>query len=156
MRPRFFWVLIICISVRKTIENHICFGAVARKVENLVRFLSNFDPYFPIIRRVWKSCKIYIESIGIYCKYIESIESMEVKTLESNALPFHFAWRVLRDLIIHLILMSRGRKAKPPKLSKLVLGAEFLFTTFKFWFGFNRSGILCCIASKFWNWIVSP
>ena len=52
MRPRFFWVLIICISVRKTIENHICVGAVARKVENLVRFLSNFDPYFPIIWRV--------------------------------------------------------------------------------------------------------
>ena len=46
MRPRFFWVLVICISVRKTIENHIFVCAGARKVESLVRFLSNFDPLF--------------------------------------------------------------------------------------------------------------
>ena len=75
----------------KTIENHKCVGAGLRKVENLVSFLSNFDPYFPNIRRVRKRCKIYIESIGIYCKNIESIESMEVTTLGSNALSFHFA-----------------------------------------------------------------
>ena len=115
----FFGSWLYAFQWEKTIENHVCVGAVARKVENLVRFLSNFDPYFPIIRRAWKRCKIYIESIGIYCKYIESIESMEVKTLESNALPFHFAWRVLRDLIIHLILMNRGRKTKLPKLLKV-------------------------------------
>ena len=36
--------------------------------------------------------KLYLESIGTYC---ESIESMEVTSLESNALPFHFARRVL-------------------------------------------------------------
>ena len=83
----------------KTIENHKCVGAGPRKVENLVSFLSNFDPYFPNIRRVWKRCKIYIESIGACCKNIESTESMEVTTLESNALPFQFAWRVLLDLI---------------------------------------------------------
>ena len=77
--------------MRKTIENHKCVGAGARIVENLVRFLFNFYPYFPNIWRVQKRCKIYIESIGIYCKNIESIESMEVTTLESNALPFHFA-----------------------------------------------------------------
>ena len=57
-------------------ENHKCVVAGARKVENLVRFLSNFDPYFPNTRRARKNCKIYIESIGIYCKNIESIESM--------------------------------------------------------------------------------
>ena len=85
MRSRFFWVLVIRISVRNTIENHKCVGAGARKVENLVRFLSNFDPYFPNIRRARERCKIYI---GIYCK---NIESMEVTTLESNTLPFYFA-----------------------------------------------------------------
>ena len=39
-------------SEKKTIENQITGGAGARNVENLVRFLSNFDPYFPSIRRV--------------------------------------------------------------------------------------------------------
>ena len=76
---------------------HKCIGAGARKVENLIRFLSNFDPYFPDIHRARKRCKISIESIGMYCKNIESIENM-------------------------------------------------------YW---NRSCILCCIASKFWDWIVS-
>ena len=84
----------------KTIENHKHVSAGARKVENVVRFLSNFDPYFPSIRRVRKRCKIYTESIGTYCKNIESIESMGVTALESSALPFHFACRVLWDLII--------------------------------------------------------
>ena len=84
----------------KTIENHKCIGAGARKVENLVCFLSNFDPYFPNIWSVRKRCRIYIESIRIYCKSTESIESMEVITLESSALLFRFAWRVLWDIII--------------------------------------------------------
>ena len=88
MRSRFFWVLVICISVRNTIENHKCVGAGARKVENLVRYLSSFDLYFPNIWRAREKCKIYIESIGIYCK---NIESMEVTTLESNTLSFYFA-----------------------------------------------------------------
>ena len=82
----------------KTIENHKCIGAGARKVEHIVHFLSNFDPYFPNIQRALKRCKIYIESIGMYCKIIERIESM-------------------------------------------------------YW---NRSCILCCIASEFWYWIVWP
>ena len=96
----FFGSWLYAFQWEKTIENHKCIGAGARKVENLVCFLSNFDPYFPNIQRVRKRCKIYIESIGIYCKNIESIESMGVTTLESNALPFHFAWRVIWDLII--------------------------------------------------------
>ena len=68
----------------KATENHKCVGAGALKVENLVRFMSNFDTYFPNIRTARKS-KIYIESTGISCKNIEIIESMEVTTLESNA-----------------------------------------------------------------------
>ena len=96
----FFGSWLYAFQWEKPLENHKCIGAGARNVGNLVCFLSNFDPYFPNIRRVRKSCKIYIESIGTYCKNIESIESMEVTTLESNALPFHFAWRVLWDLII--------------------------------------------------------
>ena len=81
---------------------------------------------------------MYIENIGIYCKNIESIESTEVTRLESNALPFHCAWKgTLRpnnsaqayNLIEcqkHLILMSRGRNSKATKVaeSNLVLGAE--------------------------------
>ena len=81
----------------KAIVNHIYVGPGARKVENLVRFMSSFDLYFPSIQRVRKMCKI-----NIYWKYwnIESIESMEVTTLECSTLPFHFAWRVLWYLII--------------------------------------------------------
>ena len=74
-------------------KNHKSVCAGVRKVENLVCFLPSFDPHFPNIRRAWKRYKIYIESIGKYCKNIESIESMEVTTLESKALPFHFALR---------------------------------------------------------------
>ena len=107
-RPRFFWVLVICISGRKTIENHKCVGAGARIVENLVRFLFNFYPYFPNIRRAQERCKIYIESIGIYCKDIKSIQSMEVTTLESNALPFHFSWMIPWDLIIQFRSMIQS------------------------------------------------
>ena len=71
-------------------KNHESVRAGVCKVENLVCFLLSFDPIFSSIRRAWKRYKIYIESIGKYCKNIESIESMEVTTFESNALPFHF------------------------------------------------------------------
>ena len=94
----FFGSWLYAFQWEKTIENHKYVGARARKVENLVRFRFNFDPYFPNIRRARRRCKIYSESIEIYCKNIESIESM-------------------------------------------------------YW---NRSCILCCVASKFWNWIASP
>ena len=71
---------------------------------------------------------------------------MEVKTLESNALRFHFAWKgTLRpnnpvqayDSVRwqkYLILMSWVRNGKNTKVaeSKIILGAEFLCTTFIF------------------------
>ena len=71
---------------------------------------------------------------------------MDVTTLESNALPFHFAWKgTLRpynsvqaynsvDCQKHLTLMSRERNSKTTKVaeSKLVLGTEFLPTAFSF------------------------
>ena len=62
-------------SEKKNIENYICVGAEARKVENPVCFFTNFDPYFLNIWRVRKKCKIYIESSGRYCKNIESTDS---------------------------------------------------------------------------------
>ena len=76
----------------------------------------------------------------------KSVESMEVTTLESNALPFLFAWKgTLRpnnsaqaynlvECQEHLILMSRGRNSKTTEVaeSKFVLGAKFLFTTLSF------------------------
>ena len=96
----FFGSWLYAFQWEKTIKNNKYIGAGAHKVENLVCFLSSFDTYFPNIRRARKRCKSYIQSIGIYCKNIESIESMEITTLESNALPFHFAWRVLGHLII--------------------------------------------------------
>ena len=96
----FFGSWLYAFQWEKAIENHIHVGAVARKVENLVRSLSNFNPYFSSVRRVQKRFKIYIESIRIYCKNIASIESMEVTTLESSTLFFDFALRVLWDLII--------------------------------------------------------
>ena len=93
----------------KAIENHKCVVPGALKVENQVRFMSNFDTYFPNIRRARKR-EIYIGSIGISCKNIESIESMEVTMLESNALTFHFAWRVLWYLIIQFRSMFSWMK----------------------------------------------
>ena len=71
---------------------------------------------------------------------------MEVTTLESNALPFHFAWKgTLRpynsvqaynsvDCQKHLTLMSRERNSKTTKVAenKLVLGTEHLSTAFSF------------------------
>ena len=86
----FFTSWLYAFQLEKTIEKHKCVGAGACKVKNLVRLLSNFDSYFPNIRRVRKRWKIYIESIGIYCKNIESIESMKLTTLENDALPFLF------------------------------------------------------------------
>ena len=54
---------------------------------------------FPIFREYEERCKVYIESIGIYCRNIESIESIEVTTLESNALRTfrRFIQRIFRD-----------------------------------------------------------
>ena len=50
MRPRFCLGLgNVHFSEKKLYET---IGAGARKVENLVRFLHNFDPHFPNIRRV--------------------------------------------------------------------------------------------------------
>ena len=52
MRPRFFSGLgYMHFSEKKAIQNHKFVGAGAPKVENLVRFLSIFDSYFPNIRR---------------------------------------------------------------------------------------------------------
>ena len=103
-------------------------------------FFFNFDSYFPNIWAVQIMSKIYTESIGIYYKNIESIE---VTTLQSNAFPFHFAWRILWNLMIQFRSMiewkafylnessEKGKTANVAK-SKLVLGAEFLLTTFTF------------------------
>ena len=49
-----FWVLEICILVKKTTENHKSVDAGARTVENLVPFLPNFDPHFPNTRKAQK------------------------------------------------------------------------------------------------------
>ena len=71
---------------------------------------------------------------------------MKVTTLESNALPFHFAWKgTLRpynsvhaynsvDCQKHLTLMSWERNSKTTKVaeSRLVLGTEFLSIAFSF------------------------
>ena len=132
--------------MRKNYRNHKSVGAGARKVEKLVCFLPTFEPHFPNVYRAGKRHKIFVEIIGKYCKNIECIENVEVTTLESNALPLHFAWKgTLKhyssvqaynsvDCQKHLILMSRERNSKTPKVaeSKLVLGAEFLSTAFNF------------------------
>ena len=72
----FFGSWLYAFQWEKTIENHKYIVAGACKVVNLVCFFFNFDPYFPNIERARKRCNIYLESIGMYCKNIESIESM--------------------------------------------------------------------------------
>ena len=73
----FFGSWLYAFQWEKTIENHTCVGSLARKVENLVRFLPNFDPYFPSIRRVWKRYKIYIESIEYIAKILKVLKAWE-------------------------------------------------------------------------------
>ena len=103
---------------------------------------------------------MFIGIIEKYCKNIGSIESMEVTTLESNASPFHFAWKdTLRpynsvqtynagDCQNHLILMSRERNSKTTKVAerKLVLGAEFLSTPLSFGLFLVLTAEVFCVA----------
>ena len=72
------------------------------------------------------------------------IENMEVTAILCILTYFHFAWKgTLRpnnsvqvynlvDCQMQLIVMSQGKNGKITKVteSKLLLGAEFLFTTF--------------------------
>ena len=67
MRPRFCLGLgNVHFSEKKLYET---IGAGARKVENLVRFLHNFDPHFPNIRRVWKINRKILQKYWKYWKY---------------------------------------------------------------------------------------
>ena len=81
---------------------------------------------------------------------------MEITTLESNALPFHFACNSVQvynsvNCLKHLTLMSRNCKTKKVEENKLVLGAEFLSITFTFdlLLVLTVEDFFCCIASKF-------
>ena len=62
----------ICISVRK---HHICVGVGARKVENLVRFLSNFDPYFPIFGEYEKGAKYILKVLEYIAKILKILKA---------------------------------------------------------------------------------
>ena len=97
-----------------------------------------FDSHFPNIGENEKGTKYILKLLENIKKNIASIESMEVKMLESNALPFHFARKgTLRPYNSvqaynsvscqkYLILMSRGRNSKSNKVAKLVLDANVL------------------------------
>ena len=109
---------------------HKCIGAGARKVENLVRFLSNFDPYFPNTRRVRKRCIIYWKYWNIlqkYWKYWKHGSNNAWKQRITLSFCLKGTLRPNNSVQVydsvewqkHLILMRRGRKAKLPKLLKV-------------------------------------
>ena len=86
------------VEVKRRLES--CMSSQSRKSSSFfVQFWPLFSQYSESTKKVQKYWKV--ESIEIYCKNIESIESMEVITLQSNALSLHFTWRVLWDLIIY-------------------------------------------------------
>ena len=62
-------------SEKKTKENHICVASLARKVENLVRFLSSFEPYIPSIRRVRKGTKYVLKVLEYIAKILKVLKA---------------------------------------------------------------------------------
>ena len=131
---------------QKTIENHKCVGAGAHKVEKLVRFFVQFWPLFSQYSKstkkgqniYWKYC-IILQNYWKYRKHGSNNTWKQRITLSfylkgtlrpNNSVQVYdsIEWQK------HLILISRRRNDKTTKLaeSKLVLGAEFLFTTFSF------------------------
>ena len=66
---------------KKNFRNHKSVGAGARKVENVVRLLRNFDLYFLNIRRAREGYKMHIGGIGKYYKNIEIIKIVKIATL---------------------------------------------------------------------------
>ena len=71
----FFGSWLYAFQWEKTIENHICVGALAHKVENLVRFLSNFEPYIPSIRRVRKGTKYILKVLEYIAKILKVLKA---------------------------------------------------------------------------------
>ena len=56
-------------------QNHKRVGAGARKAENLVHFLSNFDPYFATIRRVRKRRKNILKVLEYIAKILKVLKA---------------------------------------------------------------------------------
>ena len=126
----FFGSWLYVFQWEKTIENCICVGAGARKVENLVRFLSNFDPYFPNTRRVRKRCIIYWKYWNILQKYWKYWKHGSNNAWKQRiTLSFCLKGTLIPNNSVQLydsvewqkrlILMRRGRKVKLPKLVKV-------------------------------------
>ena len=141
----FFRSWLYAFQWEKTIENHICVGAGARKVESLVRFLSNFDPLFSqYSESTEKVQNIYWKYWNILQKYWKCWKHGSNNGWKQR-ITLSFCLKVLWDLIIHFRstiqlndksfdLNEYREKGKTNKVaeSKLVLGAEFLFTAFTF------------------------
>ena len=134
-------------------------SAGAPKVKNLVRFFTLFFPvlgeyekglYWNVLQKYWKYWKH--GSSNAWKERISLSFCLKSFLRPDNSVQGYDSVKWLK----HLILMNRGRKAKLPKLLKVSFRCLVLVHNIHFWFGFNRSRILCCIASKFWNWIVSP
>ena len=131
MHARFFWgSWSYAFQWEKTTENHRCVGAGARKVENLVRFLSKFDPYYnkKVQNIYWKYWKHGSNNAWKQRITLSFYLKGTLRPNDSVQVYDSVEWQK------HLIWMSRGRKAKTTKgaESKLVLGAEFFFTTLSF------------------------
>ena len=124
----FFGSWLYAFQWEKTIENHKCIGAGARKVENLVCFLSNFDPlysestkkvqniywkYWNILQKYWKYWKH--GSNNAWKQRITLSFCLKGTLRPNNSVQVYDSveWQK------HLILMRRGRKAKLPKLLKV-------------------------------------
>ena len=122
----FFGSWLYAFQWEKTIENHKCIGAGARKVENLVCFLSNFDPlysestkkvqniywkYWNILQKYWKYWKH--GSNNAWKQRITLSFCLKGTLRPNNSVQVYDSveWQK------HLILMSRGRNGKTTKVS---------------------------------------
>ena len=93
----FFGSWLYAFQWEKTIENHKCIGAGARKVENLVCFLSNFDPlysestkkvqniywkYWNILQKYWKYWKHVLKPLTYFVLHCIKVLELNCFTLK--------------------------------------------------------------------------
>ena len=126
----FFGSWLYAFQWEKTIENHKCVGAGARNVENLVRFCPVwplFSQYLESTKKVQNIYRKYWNILQKYWKYWKHGSNNAWK--QRITLSFCLKGTLKPNISVqvydsvewqkHLVLWSRGRKAKLPKLLKV-------------------------------------
>ena len=131
MRPRFFWVLVICISVRKNYRKpHMCwcFGSWSRKpISFFVQFWPLFSQYSESTKKVQNIYWKYWNILQKYWKYWKHGSNNGWKQCITLSFCLKGTLRPNNSVQVYdsvewqerLILMSIGRKPKLPKSLKV-------------------------------------